>query len=143
MPYADIFAPVGVNADIHGRTITVQGQVEGNLFGGEQVILHPSCRVKGNITASGRLEILSTGRVWGDIMVSSLLIDEGGVLRGQSLMGSNDERFLIEGPRAPKIEIIEPDGQEGPEQEHKGRRKGQKNKTQESEGGEQGKGEKE
>jgi cytoskeletal protein CcmA (bactofilin family) len=40
-----------VNADIHGRTITVQGQVEGNLFGGEQVILHPSCRVKGNITA--------------------------------------------------------------------------------------------
>ena len=40
-----------VKADVHGRTITVQGQVEGDLFGGEQVILRPSCRVKGNITA--------------------------------------------------------------------------------------------
>jgi len=40
-----------VKADIHGRTITVQGQVEGDLFGGEQVILRPSCRVIGNITA--------------------------------------------------------------------------------------------
>lgn len=40
-----------VKADVHGLTITVQGQVEGDLFGGEQVILHPSCRVSGNITA--------------------------------------------------------------------------------------------
>ncbi len=40
-----------VTADVHGRTITVQGQVEGDLFGGEQVILSPSCRVRGNITA--------------------------------------------------------------------------------------------
>ncbi len=40
-----------VKADVHGRTITVQGHVEGDLFGGEQVILRPSCRVKGNITA--------------------------------------------------------------------------------------------
>ncbi len=40
-----------VKADVHGRTITVQGQVEGDLFGGEQVILRPSCRVSGNITA--------------------------------------------------------------------------------------------
>ncbi len=40
-----------VKADVHGRTITVQGHVEGDLFGGEQVILRPSCRVSGNITA--------------------------------------------------------------------------------------------
>lgn len=40
-----------VKADVYGLTITVQGQVEGDLFGGEQVILHPSCRVSGNITA--------------------------------------------------------------------------------------------
>lgn len=40
-----------VKADVHGMTITVQGQIEGNLFGGEQVILYPSCRVVGNITA--------------------------------------------------------------------------------------------
>ncbi|MEN8162899.1 MAG: polymer-forming cytoskeletal protein [Acidobacteriota bacterium] len=40
-----------VKADVHGRTITVQGHVEGDLFGREQVILRPSCRVSGNITA--------------------------------------------------------------------------------------------
>jgi len=72
--------------------------------------------VKGNITASSRLEILSTGRVWGDIMVASLLIDEGGIFRGQSLMGSSEERFLIEGPRDPKIEIVKLQEEEEPKE---------------------------
>jgi len=40
-----------VKADIHGRTITVEGHVEGDLLGEEQVVLSPSCRVRGNITA--------------------------------------------------------------------------------------------
>lgn len=40
-----------IKADVHGRTITVQGHVEGDLFGEEQVVLSPSCRVRGNITA--------------------------------------------------------------------------------------------
>ncbi len=40
-----------VEADVHGRTITVQGQVEGDLFGEEQVILRPSCTVRGDITS--------------------------------------------------------------------------------------------
>ena len=35
--------------------------------------------VRGDITAQGRLEILPGGRVWGDIEVAALLIDEGGV----------------------------------------------------------------
>jgi cytoskeletal protein CcmA (bactofilin family) len=55
--------------------------------------------VKGNITATGRLEILPSGRVWGDIKVSSLLIDEGGLFRGKSVMaGEEKEPFLLEGP---------------------------------------------
>jgi len=82
--------------------------------------------VKGNITASSRLEILSTGRVWGDIMVASLLIDEGGIFRGQSAMGSGEERFLIEGPRTPKIEIIEIQEEEEPEEKLKGRKTSKK-----------------
>jgi cytoskeletal protein CcmA (bactofilin family) len=43
--------------------------------------------VRGDITAQGRLEILPGGRVWGDIEVAALLIDEGGVYRGQCVMG--------------------------------------------------------
>lgn len=45
--------------------------------------------VSGNITAAGRLEILNTGRVFADVVVNSLLIDDGGVFRGKcSIRGS-------------------------------------------------------
>jgi cytoskeletal protein CcmA (bactofilin family) len=50
--------------------------------------------VKGSITARGRLEILSTGRVWADIAVTSFLIDEGGFFRGKSIMSSGPEPSL-------------------------------------------------
>ncbi len=78
-----------VLADISARNVSVAGTV------------------KGNITASGRLEILSSGRVWGDIHVASFLIEEGGVFRGQSLMQAGDEQLLIDAPRmsgAPELE---------------------------------------
>ncbi len=40
-----------VKADIVGKNIQVEGQVEGNLFGEEGVVIHQSGRVKGNIVA--------------------------------------------------------------------------------------------
>lgn len=40
-----------VKADIHGRVIDVQGEVEGNLFGDEQVVVRQTGEVRGNITA--------------------------------------------------------------------------------------------
>lgn len=40
-----------VTADITGRVITVEGQVEGDLSGEEQVILRSSARVEGDISA--------------------------------------------------------------------------------------------
>ncbi len=42
--------------------------------------------VSGSIAASDRLEILSTGRVFADIVVNSLLIDDGGVFRGKCII---------------------------------------------------------
>ena len=60
--------------------------------------------VKGSITTSGRLEILPSGRVWGDIKATSLLIDEGGLFRGKSIMaGDEQEPFLLEGPSEPEV----------------------------------------
>jgi cytoskeletal protein CcmA (bactofilin family) len=56
-----------VAADIAGFNVTVAG------------------KVIGDISAVGRLEILATGYVRGDISASSLLIEEGGIFRGQSL----------------------------------------------------------
>jgi len=56
-----------VRADISGRNVSVQGTVEGNIRG-------------------ERVEILSTGRVVGDVDVVDLLLDEGGVVRGHVIM---------------------------------------------------------
>jgi cytoskeletal protein CcmA (bactofilin family) len=40
-----------IKADVYGKAITVEGEVEGNLFGEEQLILRQSSTVRGNITA--------------------------------------------------------------------------------------------
>lgn len=76
-----------VVADISGRNISVAGAV------------------RGDIKASGRLEILSTGQVWGDISVESFLIDEGGFFSGLSAMQGAAEPFFMEEP--PEIEKVE------------------------------------
>lgn len=74
-----------VVADIIGRNISISGAV------------------KGNISASGRLEILSTGIVWGNIDVASFLIDEGGVFSGRSEMPVEFEPLLIAGEKEPEM----------------------------------------
>jgi cytoskeletal protein CcmA (bactofilin family) len=40
-----------IKADINGKTITVEGNVEGNLFGEEQLIVRQSGTVRGNIVS--------------------------------------------------------------------------------------------
>jgi cytoskeletal protein CcmA (bactofilin family) len=97
---------LGSNTSYNGTlksdgNVRVDGIYEGHIETAGNVIIGPSAKVladivansvqvwgavRGNITAQGRLEILSTGRVWGDIRVASMLIDEGGMFRGQCLM---------------------------------------------------------
>ncbi|NBC23531.1 MAG: polymer-forming cytoskeletal protein [Gammaproteobacteria bacterium] len=40
-----------IHADVYAKTITVDGVMEGDLFGAEQVAIRRNARVKGNITA--------------------------------------------------------------------------------------------
>ena len=40
-----------VDGDIHARIIRVSGDLKGDLFGGEQVVVHSTGNVRGNITA--------------------------------------------------------------------------------------------
>jgi cytoskeletal protein CcmA (bactofilin family) len=40
-----------VKADIHGRRIRIEGEVEGDLFGDEDVVLCETGKVEGNITS--------------------------------------------------------------------------------------------
>lgn len=60
-----------------------QAKVAANLIA-ENVSVSGS--VTGSITASGRLEILSTGKVWGDVDVGSFLLDDEGYFKGKLSM---------------------------------------------------------
>jgi len=62
-----------VAADIVARNVSVSGAVTGK------------------IKTSNRLEILSTGRVWGDVEVGSFLLDEDGYFRGELVMKEEPE----------------------------------------------------
>lgn len=73
-----------------------QGRVLADIKAGNVSV---SGAVKGKILATGRLEILSTGKVWGDIAVASFLIEEGGFFRGQSLMAGVEEPPLLKAPQ--------------------------------------------
>ena len=40
-----------VKADIYGKVITIEGEVNGNLIGEDQLVLRQTCTVRGNIVA--------------------------------------------------------------------------------------------
>ncbi|MGD2176946.1 MAG: polymer-forming cytoskeletal protein [Anaerolineae bacterium] len=86
--------------------------ITGNLIVGEgaKVIadiqannISISGAIKGDINAN-KVEILESGRVWGDLKVSSLLLNEGAYLRGQTTMHGDVEPPLIEPPRESREE---------------------------------------
>jgi len=65
--------------------------------------------VRGNITAE-KLEIRSTGRVWGDVVVVSFITEEGSFLRGSVRM---EERVELNLEPLPPVENDEPAGSGG------------------------------
>lgn len=62
-----------VAADLEAENVSVSGAVTGKVI------------------ARGRLEILSTGKVWGDADVGSFLLDEEGYFRGKLIMQDEPE----------------------------------------------------
>jgi cytoskeletal protein CcmA (bactofilin family) len=56
-----------VTAEVHAGSVAVSGNL------------------KGNVTAD-KVEILSTGRIWGDIVTTAFATEEGAFLRGQVTM---------------------------------------------------------
>ena len=72
-----------VAANISARNVLVAGLVVGNIIAHEQ------------------LDILSSGRIKGDIEATTLFIEEGGKHHGQTKMVGEDDadQFLLESPR--------------------------------------------
>lgn len=117
-PVSKIETIIGPNAHFRGDIqsdggVRVEGIFEGNLdITGNLVIgegakviaeirannISISGAVKGNINGN-RVEILESGRVWGDLTIKSLLLNEGAYLRGQTMMQGDIEPPLIEPPR--------------------------------------------
>ncbi len=110
---------LGTNTSFNGTiksdgNIRIDGDFQGAVETAGNVIVGPSAQVladiransvqvwgavRGNILAQGRLEILPDGRVWGDIQVGSLMIDGGGMFRGQCVMaGENIEPLTLPEP---------------------------------------------
>lgn len=90
--------------------ITEKGRVDAAI---EAQNVSVSGQAKGSILAHGRVEILSTGRVWADVTVSSFLLDDGGKLHGSlKMIGTEPEPESFDVPPAPRDQA--PAGEEAP-----------------------------
>ena len=70
-----------VVAEIRANNVSIAGAVKGDISG-------------------NRIEILDTGRVWGDLHINTLLLNEGAYLRGQTIMHGDMEFPMIEALKA-------------------------------------------
>jgi cytoskeletal protein CcmA (bactofilin family) len=118
VPVARIETVIGPNAHFRGDIISeggvrIDGIFEGSIETTSNLVVGESAKIiaqvkANNISISGaikgdvegnRIEILETGRVWGDLTVNSLLLNEGAYLRGQTTMQGDIEPPLIEAPK--------------------------------------------
>ncbi len=63
-----------IKADVYGRSITIEGEVQGNLFGEERIVLQQS------------------GRVRGDMRAPAINLEEGAKFKGNIAMEAWDEK---------------------------------------------------
>ena len=97
---------VGQGAKLEGTVVSagslrIDGQVKGQINAEGDVLLSPQSQVeadihaqnvviagrfKGSIAVKGRAELARGGRVEGDITSKTLVVEEGGIFQGQSIM---------------------------------------------------------
>ena len=97
---------VGQGAKLEGTVVSagslrIDGQVKGQINADGDVLLSPQSQVdadiraqnvvvagrfKGSILVKGRAELARGGRVDGDITSKTLVVEEGGIFQGQSIM---------------------------------------------------------
>ncbi len=63
-----------IKGDIYGKSITIEGEVEGNLFGEKRIVLQPS------------------GRVLGDMRAPAINLEEGAKFKGNIDMEAWNEK---------------------------------------------------
>ena len=93
----------GVIETVGNIVVGLQARVAAHLIA-ENVSV--SGAVTGNISTTGRLEILSTGKVWGDVDVGSFLLDDEGYFEGKLVIGETQEPPKFD---SDSTEVVEPD----------------------------------
>ncbi len=111
--YDKVETIIGEKSTVRGEveikgTLRVVGTIEGNIRS-DWVVIGPKGVVKGDILASGvavggviegnisskeSVEIKTKGRVSGDITTPKLVIMEGGIFDGHSMMNQKSEKVL-------------------------------------------------
>jgi cytoskeletal protein CcmA (bactofilin family) len=104
----EIKAFLGKGAEFTGKLIfkgavRIDGDFSGEIFGGETLVVGEGAHIKADIMADSvlisgevngwievreRIEIYPTGRVLGNMKTPTLIIKEGAVFEGNSLMGN-------------------------------------------------------
>jgi cytoskeletal protein CcmA (bactofilin family) len=88
-----------------------RGSVEGGVHGRDVVVLG---RVRGDVHASGHLEVGPNGKVLGDVTVLSFRMHKGGVFRGTSCMASGEEHAASSNDVRARVATIPLDETEAP-----------------------------
>lgn len=60
-----------IKADVYGKIITIEGEVQGNLIGGEKIVLQTSGVVYGNMTAP-RIQVEDGAKFKGNVDTGSM-----------------------------------------------------------------------
>ncbi len=125
---------VGTGARLEGNVVSagslrIDGQVKGQINADGDVVLSPQSQVeadirsqnvsvagrfKGNIVVKGKAHLARGGRVDGNITSKTLVVEEGGVFHGQSIMDATAASGS--GPQAASSGAAAPKEQKEPNQ---------------------------
>lgn len=98
------------------ESIRIEGTINGNCNCQQKLIVGPEGLVKGNINSQnlmvsgridgdvfvhGKLELLSTGNIHGNITTKALIVDEGGCFDGKCIMTESIPEPALEIPQKP------------------------------------------
>jgi cytoskeletal protein CcmA (bactofilin family) len=126
---------VGAGAKLEGTIVSagslrVDGHVKGNIQADGDVMLSPQSSVEadiraenlsvagrfhGSIVVKGRAELARGGRIDGNITAKSLVIQEGGIFNGQSIM---DQQATAAASANAKAQVPQAQAQQAPERTH-------------------------
>ena len=120
-PSREKFEPdtvIGLTASFRGTvradgSIRVDGVYEGSVETAGNLIIGKEAKVMADITAhnvsvagavkgdiiANRVEVLETGRVWGNLIVNSLTLDDGGFVSGEVSMHTDMAPPMLEAPK--------------------------------------------